>query len=490
MRNNLLKADSAKKNFAFQVLYQCIILVLPLFVSPYLTRTMGSTSLGVYTYTYSIAYYFVIFAMLGISRHGQRIIAQRREDMIALRKTFWSLYVIHLIASLLAMAAYFIYVFFICGSDRNIALIQGIYVFSAVIDITWLFYGLEKFRMVSIRNAIVKVLETVCIFCFVKSPDDVAIYTLIITASVCFGYVVLIPQALAAIPPIRFTKEDMKEHIKPLFTLFVAVIAITLYTVFDKTLLGLMATKDDVAFYEYADKIIKIPRHFIGIIGTVLFPRACRYAEEEDYDGMRRNYGDCLLVNSFIGFAAFFGLASVANLFSVLYYGEAFAICGGVIISMCPLILIIGFGETVRNTYLYPLKKDGMMVRILFLNAAANLVLSILLIPTLGIYGAVIGTIAAESVGLIIEFIVCRKYISAKQTLGNIVPFAGIGFVMYVVVRVTALFANGSVTALLLQIAVGAAVYLVLSFLYGYFFNDMLHSVFRDVWNRVRIRRR
>ncbi len=486
--NSLLKPDSAKRNFTFQIMYHTVILVIPLIVSPYLTRVLGSNSLGVYTYTYSIAYYFVVVAMLGINRHGQRIIAQRRHDETELRKTFWSLLCVHLIASLLSLAAYFVYVIWICGSDKNIAMIQGLYVFSAALDITWLFQGLEKFQIVVIRNVVVKLLETACIFIFVKSPADTAIYTLIMCTSVCLGFLVMFPQVLSAIPPIRFSLKDMQEHIKPLFTLFAATVAVTLYTVFDKTLLGIMKTKDDVAFYEYSDKIVKIPRQFIGVIGTVLFPRACIYASKNDFKGMRKTYDYCLIVSCFIGFASCFGLAAVADLFSVVYYGEAFAICGPVIISMCPLILIIGLGETVRDSFIYPLKKDSTMVKILTANAIINLALSILLIPSMGIYGAVVGTIGAETFGMIAEFVVCRKYISLKDSLRNGVPFAVIGLIMYVVVRIVAQYTAASIAGLLIQIAVGAFIYLLLSFLYGFFFNHLIRETFLDILGQIKSR--
>lgn len=490
MNRALLRPDSAKKNFVFQIFYQVVILVLPLIVSPYLTRTMGSTSLGIYTYTYSIAYYFVAFAMLGINRHGQRIIAQRRGDMVSLRKTFWSLYCIHFIASLLALAAYLIYVFAICASDVKIALVQIIYVFSAALDITWLFYGLEKFRIVAVRNAIVKLLETACIFLFVKSPSDVGIYTLIMAASVCLGQLVMMPQVVAAIPPIRFSGADMKEHIRPLFTLFAAVIAVTLYTVIDKTLLGIMATKDDVAFYEYSDKIVKIPRTFIGVIGTVLFPRACRYAAEKDFKKLDQNFNYCLIVTCFIGFAACFGLSAVAETFAIVYYGEAFAICGDVMISMCPIILIIGFGETVRQSYIYPLKMDSTMVRILSVNAVTNLILSALLIPVMGIYGAVVGTIGAETVGLVAEMWVCRKHLSFKDFFATVIPFAVAGAIMYAGVKLVAHYIDGSIAALLVQVAVGAVIYCGLSFVYGYFMNattkGMLQRVFGALKKKLR----
>ena len=138
MNNKLLQPDSAKKNFTFQTAYQFIILVVPLIVSPYLTRILGGTSLGVYSYTYSIAYYFVVFAMLGINKHGQRIISQRRSDIAQLRKTFWSLFSLHFAVSCVSILAYVFYVIVICRSDKEVAFAQTLYVASAAFDLTWL----------------------------------------------------------------------------------------------------------------------------------------------------------------------------------------------------------------------------------------------------------------------------------------------------------------------------------------------------------------
>ena len=91
---------SVKKNFILQAIYQLLILGIPLILSPYLTRTLGSNELGIYSYTYSIAYYFVIAATLGIHKYGARIISQVKDDKILLRKTFWSLFILHIILSI------------------------------------------------------------------------------------------------------------------------------------------------------------------------------------------------------------------------------------------------------------------------------------------------------------------------------------------------------------------------------------------------------
>ena len=479
-KSSLLIPDGTKSNFIFQFAYQTVLLILPLIVSPYLTRTLGSNAIGVYTYTYTIAYYFVIFAMLGINRYGQRIIVQHRSNIEDLRIIFWSLFCVHIIAALLSLFAYFIYVFLWCSSNIDIALTQAIYVSSAIFDITWLFYGLEKFKIITIRNAFIKMIETICIFVFVRNKSDVIIYTFIMSLSVCLGQIVMLPEVFHAISPIKFSRQEMKKHIKPLFTLFAAVIAVSLYTVFDKTLLGLMTTKDDVAFYEYSDRIVKIPRTFITIIGTVLFPRACHCVSEKSISKLKKNAEYCLLVTSMIGFATSFGLASISKVFAEKYYGESFAVCGEIITYMCPIIIIMGLGETVRQSFIFPLGKDKEMVYILFINAIINLILSASLIPVLGIYGAIIGTVAAEIAGLLLEMWICKQYISAWEMIRNVYPFAISGFIMFLAVKLIARLIDGTWIALLIQIFIGILVYSVLMLIYGLLFNDTLKELYRS----------
>ena len=66
---------SIKKNLGFQTAYQILITCLPLITSPYLSRVLGASQLGVYSFTSSIMSYFALFALLGTVNHGTRSIA-------------------------------------------------------------------------------------------------------------------------------------------------------------------------------------------------------------------------------------------------------------------------------------------------------------------------------------------------------------------------------------------------------------------------------
>ena len=61
-----------KKNFIYNIVYQILIMIIPLITMPYVSRVLGSTGIGTYSYTYSIVYYFMMFAMLGFNNYGNR----------------------------------------------------------------------------------------------------------------------------------------------------------------------------------------------------------------------------------------------------------------------------------------------------------------------------------------------------------------------------------------------------------------------------------
>ena len=89
-----------------------------------------------------------------------------------------------------------------------------------------------------------------------------------------------------------------------------------------------MSTKENVAFYEYSNKIVNVPKTIIGVTGTVMFPRACRLAAEGNVAGQKKYIKYSYFITSFLGMASLFGLMGIADTFSIVYYGESFNIYG------------------------------------------------------------------------------------------------------------------------------------------------------------------
>ena len=53
--------QSLKKNYIYNLIYQIIVLILPLVTAPYVSRVLGAERIGIYSYTISISAYFITF---------------------------------------------------------------------------------------------------------------------------------------------------------------------------------------------------------------------------------------------------------------------------------------------------------------------------------------------------------------------------------------------------------------------------------------------
>lgn len=167
---------SVKQNFIYNLAYQVLTFLTPLITTPYLSRVLGAEKLGVYSYSYSIAYYFVLFAMLGLNNYGNREIAKVRDNKTLCSQTFWSIYGLQVITSIIAIIAYCIYALFI--ECEVISWFMLLYIISALFDINWFFWGMEEFKITVIRNTIIKLATVIGILLFVKSQADIYIYIL------------------------------------------------------------------------------------------------------------------------------------------------------------------------------------------------------------------------------------------------------------------------------------------------------------------------
>ena len=346
-------------------------------------------------------------------------------------------------------------------------------------DITWLYYGLENFKSVVIRNFFIKAFECTFVFIFIRSPSDLVKYTVISVVSIILGQVIMIPHALTAIKPIHVDFSDCIIHIKPLFVLSISVIAISLYTVFDKTLLGFLSSKNNVAFYEYSNRIINIPRTLIGVIGTIMYPRACKMAANHDIEGQEKYMKYSFLFTILAGFGAIFGLIAIAQPFAVIYYGKSFEICGDVIISLSPLILIVGLGDIIRTQYMIPNRMDKKYTICIILNAVVNIIFTIILIPIIGIFGAVAGTVSAELFGLIFQSYLCKEILDLKYIVKTSLFFILLGSVMLFVLNILNKIFSVSFFNVALLIIIGIIIYSAGCLLYLYLFEKFLFNTIK-----------
>ena len=109
---------SITRNYIYNMVYQVLILILPLITTPYLSRVLGAEGVGIYSYTYAIVTYFILFGSLGIALYGQREIAYSQENPEKRKKIFIEIVIFRFIT--VAVATIFYYFLFVNGKEYQL----------------------------------------------------------------------------------------------------------------------------------------------------------------------------------------------------------------------------------------------------------------------------------------------------------------------------------------------------------------------------------
>lgn len=454
-----------KTNFLYNVGYQVLLIILPLITAPYISRTLGAYNVGVYSYTQAFANYFMLFAMLGVNNYGNRTIAQVRDNKDKLKKTFWEIYIFQLGVSLLVLLAYFLCCVFWARENNNIYFIQSIIVLSGALDVNWFCFGVENFKLTTIRSTIVRIVTSMLIFIFVRTSDDLWIYVLILSIGSLFSALAIWPFVIKTVGFSKVSVRDIVKHIKPNLILFVPVIAISLYNLMDKLMLGNFSTKEEVAYYTYAHRIIEIPLSLILALDNVIMPRMANLyvsKSEKAYDLMEF----VMLFAMGMSSAMAFGLAGIGKEFAPLFYGSSYVKCGTYIVLLSPVLIFKGWASAIRTQFIIPTGKDRVYIISIVLGAFVNLVLNLLLIPSMSGTGAIIGTVCAEMTVCFTQFYMSSKYIQVKKYLHQGVGFILVGFIMYCLISIWGGLNTSSGIIIVLKVITGAFVYMTISIIY------------------------
>ena len=462
----MAKQAKLKTNFIYNLTFQILTIILPLVTAPYISRVLGALNVGIYSYTHAFANYFFLFAMLGVSNYGNRTIAGVRDDLEKLRSTFWEIYAFQFAVGAVVSVVYLLWCVFFIKEDRNIYFLQFLYVASGWFSVTWLMFGLEQFKLTTVRNIVIRLCMAAAVFLFVKEKEDLPIYVAILTGGNLLSVLVLWPFAIRHVPFRKPTMKGIAQHIKPNLILFWPVIAVSLYNIMDKLMLGMMSTKEEVGFYAYAEHIVQIPNTLILALDNVMLPRMANLYSNDKEKQATGLMHSVMLFATMAAAALAFGLASVGPVFAPWFYGKEFTRCGLFIVMLCPVIVFKGWAGALRTQYIIPRKKDKVYLISLTAGALINLGVNFLLIPRYQGVGAVIGTIVAEFSVMFIQFFMLRKEIALKKYVTNGCAFCVIGALMYGLARLVSHVNASAIVTMGLQAVCGAAVYIALAAAY------------------------
>lgn len=368
--------------------------------------------MGIYNFVDNTIQYFCIIALMGVSSVGIREISKSNGDLDKKQTVFSSLLVLNFATTLLAIFALLVCVFLIpeFGLHKKMFYIGAGRLCANFLSIEWLYKGLEDFKYITYRTLIVRTLNVIAVFIFVRAEGDYEIYFWLNTLTAIVNAAINVTHARKF---VRFSisSVNIKGYIKPYFILGGHQILTAMYASLNVTFLGVFCGDTEVGYYSTAVRLYGVIISLYAAFTGVMLPRMSSIVESgniEEFKRLTRKSLDALMAFSF-----------PLILISVVYAPIIIKIIAGsgyegAILPMrmvMPLMLVIGYEQILIIQTLNPLRKDKAILINAIIGASVALLLNLTIVKGLASVGSAIVWCCSELAVLTSAQYFVHKYI-------------------------------------------------------------------------------
>lgn len=234
--------------------------------------------------------------------------------------------------------------------------------------------------------------------------------------------------------------------------------------------------------YEQSERIARLAMTVVTSIGTVVLPRVANLFQKSNLDEAKRYVYQAFRVVWLLAIPIMFGLMGVSSVFIPLFLGSGFDDAIGLLCIFSILVLVVSLAYVTGISYLIPTKQQNVYTAAVTIAAIVNFCMNLILIPRVGVFGAAIASIVAETIGTAIQIIYCisKKQLNAKQIFVPCWKYLLSGSIMLLFVETLKTKFSGGIVSLCVLICTGGLSYVgVLLILRDRFFIDNINKILK-----------
>lgn len=470
-------------NYIYNILFQVTKFALTFFLVPYTMGHLGESILGISDYASSICGWFVLVGLLGVSTYGIREIGKVRDNKEKLSLYFSEIFIMQLCNIAIVFVLFVLYIELFVTDNKMIYLLYCINIIGFGMDITWFYYGIENFKIVSIRNIIVKLISVVLTIAIVKEPADLWKFVLINTSTN------LITQAytyLGLKKYITFKKVSIKQAYKNHFlgsaSLFIPTIPLSIYVLLNQTMLGAMIDdKGSVALFKTAQSFITMFLYFITSIGSVVMPRIANvYTKEDSHKEINKYINSTFNLAIILSIPMMFAMMAVSPNFFPWYLPLQSDAMIKLVQFSCPIIVLISITDVFGTQYLIPTGRTKDLTISVVVGFVVNILVNLITIRYWKEIGATIGYICAEITIAVVQWTYVKENIRihySKTLIKSLVS----SIVMSLAVLITGSLLESTIVNNMIQAIIGLLVYVIMMLILR---ENMILRIKSSIFNR------
>ncbi len=482
-----MKKSSIKINAVLNVLKRGMGVVFPLITITYVSRVLGSSNLGTYSFAESIINYFNLFAALGVATYAVREGARIREDREALNRFSSEVFTLNVISTIVSYLVLLLAVLCIprLRTDALIIAILSINIGSNTLCREWVNSIFEDFFSLTVRYVIFETLSIILLFLLVRDDGDLAKYAWVMVVAISGAYLSNIVYSHRRYVPFGLARPSaVKKHLKPVLYLFVINLTLTIYINSDITILGFMRDSSEVGIYTLASKAYVIIKEVINAITIVAIPRLAHYLgtnQKDAYESLLVKVREALII---MILPCIVGIFCLARQIMILIGGAEYESGWFPLTILCFALSFAVLACFYAQGVLVPNRHENRFLIASTVSAVANIVLNLILIPFFGMAAAAATTVLAEFLVMSICLYFAVKETGYRFMKPRTVLVPVIGCVAVAAIcQITKTAVTGTIPVLLVSISVSVVCYFAVLLLFR---NSLAWGIVNVVLKKVR----
>lgn len=454
--------SSLKGNIILNYINTLAGLIFPVITFPYAARVLLPEGIGIVNFQNSIIGYIVLLTSLGIPLYAVREVAKCRNDIELRDRTTVEITILSFMLCLFSYIVVWLLGEYVPRIHEAASLfyILSLTIIFTGIGVQWFYQAVEDFKFITIVGLIVRTILALCLFAFVKGPDDLLIYGLIIVGSTVGNNIVNLIhlRKYLNLPAINWNQLNIIRHVKPAFRIFLLNVIISIYVQLNTIMLGFMVDDRAVGLFTAGNKLTHILVVVVTSLGTVMLPRCSHLISEGKIDEFNTIIQKSYHFLMFTAIPITVGIMLLAKPITLCFCGADFNDATPVVIYSAPIIIFIGLTNIIGIQILYPYGKENLVIISTLVAAGINVILNLLMIPYWAESGAAISTLISEFAVLVVQVKMGKQYIPFSFVDKHVIGYLFATILMSFGVLLSQIFDNVWFQ-IVLSFVLGSAIY-------------------------------
>lgn len=254
-------------------------LIIPLLTLPYLTRVLSKDVYGVVSYVKAVMQYMILFIEFGFLLSGTKDIVAAKGDQKKLCEETANILAAKLLLGAIAGGVLLVMTAIIPILRRNIlfTLLSFVPIFLTCFLFEYVFRGLERMTVITVRFVVMKTIATALTFMFVKSDADIMLIPIFDTVGTLVACVfVFIEMYKLQLKILNIRLKTVFVKIKKSTVYFASDFATTAFGALNTLLIGIFITEADVANWSLCMQLVVAVQSMYSPIINGIYPEMVR----------------------------------------------------------------------------------------------------------------------------------------------------------------------------------------------------------------------